>query len=240
MSKSVREPCFLSAFFVVFIILENYTCSACGSSCVVCSTRCRARSHEGEKNPSAGHHFYWQLVNKLKKRDAGAIPPPHPHFFPFSLSLPSSVCRQLVLSPKKIFLEVMDFSGAGTGGRDIYHSDFCLCFTPSIHFRPCSPVWVFLNTLKCTGMESWSSMINHGRLCQGLIQCSDVGYSAEMHFSSWRNKEKLSLFKALYAKRMSDTWEETPLCRILFWLNSECMQSNTGNECYHFPNSFHS
>lgn len=54
-----------------------------------------------KKNPSAGHHFYWQLVNKLKKRDAGAIPPPHPHFFPLSLSLVSSVCRQLVLSPKK-------------------------------------------------------------------------------------------------------------------------------------------
>lgn len=130
MSQSVREPYVSSSvFFVVFIILENYTCSVCGSSCVVCSTRCGARREK--KKPSAGHHFYWQLVNKLKKRDAGTI------FLPPFSSLahsPLLCCRQLVLSPKKkIFLEVMDFSGAGIGGRDIYHSDFRLCFTPSIH-----------------------------------------------------------------------------------------------------------
>lgn len=103
MSKSVREPCFLSASFVVFIILENYTCSACGSSCVVCSTRCRARSHEGGKKPLCRSSFLLAAGEQIKEtwRRSNSPTPPHPHFFPLSLSLPSSVCQQLVLSPKK-------------------------------------------------------------------------------------------------------------------------------------------
>lgn len=67
---------------------------------------------------SAGHHFNWQLVNDLQKRDAGAI------FLSFSLSL--LCCRQLVPFQKKKkkthFLEVMDFSGAGISGMVVYQS----------------------------------------------------------------------------------------------------------------------
>lgn len=66
------------------------------------------------KKPPAGHHFHWQLVNKLKKRDAGTIFLPL-FFCSLALSLLLHSCRRLVLS-QKIFLEVMDFSGAGAGG----------------------------------------------------------------------------------------------------------------------------
>lgn len=135
-----------------------------------------------KKKPLCRSSFLLAAGEQIKetwRRSNSPTPPPFFSPLPFSrlICLPTTGAF-----PQKIFLEVMDFSGAGTGGRDIYHSEFRLCFTPSIHFRPCSPVWVFLNTLKCTGMESWSSMINHGRLCQGLIH---VGHSAEMHFSHW-------------------------------------------------------
>ena len=100
---------------------RDYTCSLCGSSCVVFAGADAAEPRKKKKkNPPAGHHFHWQLVNKLKKRDAGTIPPPPP--FSSLYSPPLLLPTQLVLSQKKKkknFLEVMDFSGAGIGGRDI-------------------------------------------------------------------------------------------------------------------------
>lgn len=45
----------------------------------------------GRKKPSAGHNFHWQLVNKLKQRDAGTI------FLPLFLLSPSLSC--CLLSP---------------------------------------------------------------------------------------------------------------------------------------------
>lgn len=52
-----------------------------------------------KKESSAGHHFYWQLVNKLHKRDAGAVFLPTP--FPLFLSLTSSVASNWSLSKNK-------------------------------------------------------------------------------------------------------------------------------------------
>lgn len=73
-----------------------------------------------------------------------------PSFSSLALS-PLLCCRQLVLSQqgkkKRIFLEVMDFSGAGIGGGDIYQLDFNLCFTSSMRFSPFSSV----QTLICIG-----------------------------------------------------------------------------------------
>lgn len=92
---------------------KDYTCSVCGSSCAVCWGRCRAKR---KKKPSAGHHFRWQLVNKLKKRDAGTIFLP---LSPPSRSLSPPLSLQTTGAFPKIVLEVMDFSGAWVGGRDI-------------------------------------------------------------------------------------------------------------------------
>lgn len=88
--------------------------------CGFCWSRCSRAKKKKRKTPPAGHHFHWQLVNKLKKRDAGTIPPLPP--FSSLYSPPLLLPTQLVLSQKKKkknFLEVMDFSGAGIGGRDI-------------------------------------------------------------------------------------------------------------------------
>ena len=99
---------------------RDYTCSLCGSSCVVFAGADAAEPRKKKKTPPAGHHFHWQLVNKLKKRDAETIPPSH--LFPLFPPL-LSCCRHNWCFPKKKkkknFLEVMDFSGAGIGGRDI-------------------------------------------------------------------------------------------------------------------------
>lgn len=56
---------------------KDYTCSVCGSSCVVFQGSYRAKT-ERKKKPSAGHHFHWQLQNKLKQRDAGTPLLPFP------------------------------------------------------------------------------------------------------------------------------------------------------------------
>lgn len=107
----------VSGYCCIHYTIKNYTWSACSSGCVGCQDRCRIKGEGGRKNPSAGHNFHWQLANKLKQRDTGTIFLSFV-FFSLSLSLFLSCCRQLVLLPK-IFLEVMDLSGAGTGGRDI-------------------------------------------------------------------------------------------------------------------------
>lgn len=70
---------------------KDYTCSVCGSSCVVFQGRCGAKLKKKKKKPSAGHHFHWQLLNKLKQRDAGTI------FLPLLFSLPTSFSAPLLL-----------------------------------------------------------------------------------------------------------------------------------------------
>lgn len=77
----------------------------------LCGLFDQMQSQEGEKKTRfAGHNFYWQLVNKLKKRDAGTnFPPP---LFPLFRSVSTPLLPKTGAFPK-IFLEVMDFSGAG-------------------------------------------------------------------------------------------------------------------------------
>ena len=97
----------------------------------------REREQRKKEKPSAGHNFHWQLVNKLKQRDAGTIFPPL-----FSLSLSRSLSLislslSLSLSPppppplsvsdnwcfsQKSFLEVMDTSQVLEPVEGIYHS----------------------------------------------------------------------------------------------------------------------
>lgn len=110
-------------------------------------------SEEKKKKTSAGHHFHWQLLNKLKQRDAGTIFLPPLFFSLFTLFLFSSSVADNCSFPLKIFLEVMGFSGAGMV-EGIYHSwvvhskDFLLRFTPSIHFSSYSPLQHFFSIVR--------------------------------------------------------------------------------------------
>lgn len=100
----------------------------------------RERKKKKEKKPSAGHHFHWQLVNKLKQRDAGTL------FLPLlTLFLsPSSAVGNWCFPPKKSSWKWCPFQVVQLV-EGIYHSsglhgkDFLLHFTPSIHFCSCSP-----------------------------------------------------------------------------------------------------
>lgn len=145
---------------------KDYTCSVCGSSCAVCQGRCRTKKKGRRKKPSAGHHFHWQLVNKLKKRDAGTIF--LPLFSSLSLSFPPA---PLLLSTTGAFPKNL----LGSDGlfrcwnwlEEIYHSRVQR-FSPPFHsihtfFSSHSPPLLFFNRLEgFTGMEScW---INHERL----------------------------------------------------------------------------
>ena len=170
------------------------------------------KKNKKERNPPAGHHFHWQLVNKLKKRDAGTIPPPS-HLFPlFTLLL--SCCRHNWCFPKKkkkrkkIFLEVMDFSGAGIGGRDIsLRGGPQRWFSPpfnSIHtfWPPCSPlpqyIDVFIGMEKGISRDRLAECFCFLDLIQWCVLCQDT--EQKCNFSCWMWEEKLKKLKGIFTK----------------------------------------
>lgn len=152
------KPHVLSLFYSLF--LKKITLVQRVDPAVRCAWADAGARKEGEwegekKKPSAGHHFYWQLVNKLKKRDAGTIflPP-----FPLALRLLSSVDDNWCFPNRKKkpnllgsdgLFRCRDWWGGEVG--DIYQLDFSLCFTSSMRFSPFSSV----QNLICVGTLSW-------------------------------------------------------------------------------------
>lgn len=175
------------------------------------------KKNKKERNPPAGHHFHWQLVNKLKKRDAGTIPPlPPPTFFLslLSSSLVADTTGAFPKKKKKIFLEVMDFSGAGIGGRDISLRG---CpqrwFSPpfnSIHtfWPPCSPlpqyIDVFIGMEKGISRDRLAECFCFLDLIQWCAPCQDT--EQKCNFSCWMWEEKLKKLKGIFYKRGLEMW----------------------------------
>lgn len=121
----------------------------------------------GKKTPPAGHRFHWQLVNKLKKRDAGTIylPP----LFPLSLALSAllSCCRQLVLSQKSSWkwwtFQVLEPVEGIYHSRAVHCRDFLLWFIASVHLATavdCSSSPICWNSEKMSELHNKSWQIN--------------------------------------------------------------------------------
>lgn len=144
---------------------------------------------QNKNKPSAGHRFYWQLVNKLKKREAGAI------FLP-PLFLPLLRCQQLVLSQKSswkwwTFQVLVLVEGIYI---TLFHSTLTSQF--------------FLNILKFTGTESCqSSAINHESafkvFLNSALWCRTLNRNA---FPCWPLYWKLEILKSTIHMR-NERWD---------------------------------
>lgn len=129
---------------------KDYTCSVRGSSCVVCQSRRRAK-REGKKT-TAGHHFHWQLVNKLKKRDAGTIFLP---LFLLSRSFPPPLLLPTTGAFPKNLLGSDGLFRCWNWWKGYITQEWCtakifssVSLHTSIHFSSCSPLLLFFNRLK--------------------------------------------------------------------------------------------
>lgn len=120
----------------------------------------RERKKKKEKKPSAGHHFHWQLVNKLKQRDAGTL------FLPLlTLFLsPSSAVGNWCFPQKNLLGSDVLFRWCSWWKGYIIRAG---CTAKTFSFISLHPYISALALHRCgfTGMESrQSKRVNHDRL----------------------------------------------------------------------------
>lgn len=141
---------------------KDYTCSECASSYVFCQCIFSAKREEEKekKKPSAGHHFHWQLVNKLKQRDAGTL------FLPLlTLFLsPSSAVGNWCFPQKNLLGSDVLFRWCSWWKGYIIRAG---CTAKTFSFISLHPYISALALHRCgfTGMENrQSKRVNHDRL----------------------------------------------------------------------------